>query len=64
MNYKLNKCNIKKFINNSDDSIKNIVHKITKNSKYISKKYFFNQLKKNIKYLMTKTKNTSIYTSL
>ena len=56
MNYKLNKKNIKKFIDNSDNNVKNIIKKILKNTKYISKKFFFNQLRKNIKYLIKITK--------
>lgn len=46
MNYKLNKKNIKKFIDNSDNNVKNIIKKILKNTKYISKKFFLINLEK------------------
>lgn len=54
--YKLNKKNIKEFINNSDIETKKIVKKIIRNTKYVSNKEFFHLLKKNIKYLLKKTK--------
>jgi hypothetical protein len=58
--YKLNKKNIKNFINNSDIEIKQIVKKIIRNTKYVSNKDFFYKLNKNIKHLLEKTKNNKV----
>jgi len=55
-NHKLNKANIKEFINNSDIETKNIVKKLIRNTKYVSNKEFFHKLNINIKDLLKKTK--------
>jgi len=50
--YPLNKKNIKKFINESDDDVKPIVKKIIKNTKYINFNEFMKELYKSVNYLL------------
>ena len=60
--YKLNKNNVKEFVENSDKEVVSIVKKIIKNTKYIKNGVFFKHLKKNIKSLFEKIKyHKSIY---
>jgi len=49
----INKNNINKFIENSDKKVKNIIKKIFKNTSFITKKYFFKELYKNINNLIS-----------